>query len=216
MVSSFIADMNEIILSAADSPWIYVALLVLCIVDGFFPPVPSESLVVALAATAIAAGVPNIWLILVLAAAGAVMGDNIAYAIGRVLGTTRFRWMHLPRVVRTFSWARKALDTRGGVLIMAARYIPGGRVAVNMAAGASGFRHKRFFTLTVIAGASWALYSVAIGVLAGHWVHDNPILAVVIAVTVATVIGLAVDWVRQRVTARRATEPEADPRSNPH
>lgn len=205
-ISTLMDEVNDVIVNAADSPWIYVILMALCIIDGFFPPVPSETVVVALGATAVAAGVPNLWLVIFVAAAGAVIGDNIAYGFGRALGTTRFAWMQRPRAVKTFAWARNALDTRGGLLIMVARYVPVGRIAVNMTSGASGYPHRKFFTLTVIAGTSWSVYSAGIGALAGHWVDDNPILAVVVAVAFAMAVGLVADWIRYRVSNRRSAK----------
>lgn len=199
-----ISAVNGFILDAAGSPWIYVLLFSLCMIDGFFPPVPSETIVVALAAVAMGSGIPNLWLIIVLSAAGAIIGDNIAYAIGRGIGTTRFRWMRRRRVAESFLRARTTLETRGALLIMVARYIPVGRIAVNMTAGATGFGRTRFLWLTVIAGCSWSLYSVGIGVLAGHWAEDNPILGVAAAVAIAMAIGLLVDLFNRRLTTRRA------------
>ncbi|HET8794851.1 MAG TPA: VTT domain-containing protein [Arthrobacter sp.] len=186
----------------------YLLLLGVCIIDGFFPPVPSETIVVALAAIAMSSGVPNLWLIIPIAAAGAVIGDNTAYAIGRSIGTTRFRWMRRRRVADSFAWAGAKLDKRGAMLIMIARYIPVGRIAVNMTAGATGFRRARFFWFTVIAGCSWSLYSVGIGVLAGHWVEDNALLGVGLAVGIALTIGLIVDQISRRLTARRSARAE--------
>ncbi|WP_035768870.1 DedA family protein [Arthrobacter castelli] len=207
--TAWVEAVNDTILDAAGSGWIYLLLFALCIVDAFFPPVPSETVVVALAAVAMTSGVPNLWVITILAAAGAIIGDNTAYVIGRSIGTRRFRWMRRPKVAESFSWAGSQLDKRGPILIMAARYIPVGRTAVNMTAGATGFHRVQFFWLSVIAGCSWALYSVGIGILAGHWVQDNPFLGVALAVGIAMVLGLIVDFINRRLTARRAARAEA-------
>ena len=50
---------NDFILDAAGQSWVFPLLRRCCLIDGFFPPVPSESVVVALAAIAVSAGVPN-------------------------------------------------------------------------------------------------------------------------------------------------------------
>ncbi|WP_253905068.1 DedA family protein [Arthrobacter sp. H14] len=214
--TAWIDAINGFILDAAGSPWVYFLLLGVCIIDGFFPPVPSETIVVALAAVAMSSGGPNLWLVILLAAAGAVIGDNTAYAIGRSIGTTRFRWMRRPRVADSFAWAGAKLDKRGAMLIMIARYIPVGRIAVNMTAGATGFRRARFFWFTVIAGCSWSLYSVGIGVLAGHWVKDNALLGVGLAVGIALTIGLIVDQVSRLLAARSSPRAETSkPRPEP-
>jgi membrane protein DedA with SNARE-associated domain len=185
--------LSVFIIDAAAQWWIYPLLLALCLIDGIFPPVPSESVVVALAAIAVSAGAPNIWLVVAVAAAGAIAGDNIAYLIGRSIGADRFRWMQRPRVAAAFAWARRELDRRGALLILGARYIPVGRVAVNMTAGATGYNHRKFVLYSVVAGISWALYSVGIGALAGQWFHDHTLLAAGLAIVLALLLGLALD-----------------------
>jgi membrane-associated protein len=185
---------NVFIVDAAGQWWVYLLLFILCMVDGFFPPLPSESVVVALAAVAVSAGVPNVWLVVLVSALGAIAGDNIAYLIGRSIGTRRFRWMRRPRPAAAFAWARRGLDHRGAALILSARYIPVGRVAVNMMAGATGYSRRRFAAFTILAGISWALYSAGIGTLAGHWVSDNHVVAVVLSVAVAMLMGLLLDY----------------------
>ncbi|PJJ63613.1 DedA family protein [Compostimonas suwonensis] len=204
---------NDLLMGLAGSPWVYLAVLLVCIVDGFFPPIPSESVVVGLAALALSAGQPNIVLVIALAAAGAAIGDNIAYAIGRGIGTTRFAWMRRPRVASTFAWARAGLDQRGALLIVTARYIPVGRIAVNMTAGATRYPRRRFVSLSIVAGISWALYSAFIGVAVGHLLGDQPLLAIVVSIVLAAAIGYAVDAVSRAVSARRAARAQHNERA---
>jgi membrane-associated protein len=196
--------LSVFIIDAAAQWWIYPLLLALCLIDGIFPPVPSESVVVALAAIAVSAGAPNIWLVVAVAAVGAIAGDNIAYLIGRSIGADRFRWMQRPRVAAAFAWARRELDRRGALLILGARYIPVGRVAVNMTAGATGYNHRKFVLFSVVAGFSWALYSVGIGALAGQWFHDHTLLAAGLAIVLALLLGLALDHGLKLVGRRHA------------
>ncbi|SDY53028.1 DedA family protein [Herbiconiux ginsengi] len=196
--------LNDAILSAAGSPWIYLLIIGIVFVDAFFPPVPSETVVVSAAALGVATGQPNVWIVILLAAVGAVAGDNLTFWFGRRLGLTRFRWMRREGSVRAFDWARRGLDKRAGVLIVTGRYIPVGRIAVNLTAGATGFPYRRFVPLSIVAGVSWALYSVAVGVLAGAWFRETPLLGAVVAVVFAIAIGLVID----RITAARSTSSE--------
>src|SRR5690606_3306544 len=136
--------LTDVITTLAGSPWVFPIVLALCIVDGFFPPVPSETVVVAAATLSVATGAPNLPLLIVVAAVGAAAGDNIAYWIGRAVGTTRFRWMRLRRVASAIELARRGIRRRGALLIFAARYIPVGRIAVNMTAGATHYPVRRF------------------------------------------------------------------------
>ena len=204
--------LTEIVLSLVQSPWVYLAIFVVCLVDGFFPPVPSETIVIAAAAAGAATG--N-WAMLVgavlAAAAGAFLGDNIAFTIGRTAGLERWRWMRRDSVRRATEWAREGLARRATVLILTARYIPVGRVAVNVTAGAIGLSRQRFLSLSALAGVSWAVYSVAIGLLAGQWLSGNPLLAALLGIAIALTLGVVIDRVSTAVTARRTRrDQEAD------
>ena len=188
----------------SQSPWLYVTLFALVLADAFLVILPSETAVVAMGSLALSTGSPNIWLVLPVAALGAVAGDNICYAIGRKIGTTRFRWMRRPRVQAAIEYARTALDRRAASLILTARYIPFARIAANLTAGATGFSYRRYLPLTVVAGTSWAAYNCIIGALFGAWLGEYPILAVLVSIVVAVTLGIAVDAITARVAARRA------------
>lgn len=198
--------LNELIMQAIASPWLYLVLFAVTVIDGFFPPVPSETVLVAAAAVAASTGDGDLLLLGLVAAVGAAIGDNLAFLIGRRLGTSRFAWMRRPRVVTAFAYAQRALDRRSATLILGARYIPVGRVAVNMSAGALGFPWRRFLPLSLIAGASWSVFSLAIGLLAGAWIKDQPLLSALLGIGVALVIGVVIDRI---AAARRRRAPVA-------
>lgn len=191
---------------AAQGPWLYAALFVLVVADAFAVVLPSETAVVALGSLAFSTGSPYIWLLLPVAAAGAVVGDNLCYAIGRRVGTDRFAWMRRPRIHFAFDYAARALERRPASLILTARYIPFARIAVNVTAGATGFAYRRYLPLTVVAGASWAIYNSVVGAFFGTWLSANPLLAVVVSVVVAVVLGLAIDAVVSRLGRRRTPQ----------
>lgn len=195
---------NELILQAAASPWLYAVMFATAVIDGFFPPIPSETVLVAAAAVAASTGETNLPLLIALAALGALIGDNIAYGIGRSVGTTRFAWMRRPRVAAAFQRAQRTLSRSGAPLILGARYIPVGRVAVNMSAGALGYPWRRFLPLSAVAGLTWALYSAGIGIFAGHWLQDQPLLSAVFGIVFALIIGLIIE--RATTFARRRRE----------
>ncbi|WP_160667180.1 DedA family protein [Pseudarthrobacter sp. ATCC 49987] len=196
---------NDFILAAAGQPWVLFLVFACCVIDGFFPPIPSESVVVGLAAVAAGAGSPNAVLLAATAAAGAFLGDNIAYLIGRNTGTQRWAWMRGYRMQRAFRWAGTELRKRPASLILVARFVPIGRVAVNLTAGATHFPRPRFVGLTVLSAVLWAAYSVAIGLFFGQWFEDNHLLAVIVAVICAIGLGILVDVVISRL---RGTLPE--------
>lgn len=99
------------ILEIAASVWIYPAMFASAFIDGFFPPVPSESVLVTLVISAQATGVPWLWLIIPVAAVGAWLGDQVAYLFGRRYGTERLLAMRSARGRKTVSWARRSYDS---------------------------------------------------------------------------------------------------------
>ncbi|MGY2743311.1 DedA family protein [Arthrobacter sp. UYCu723] len=184
---------NDFILAAAGQPWVLFVVFACCVIDGFFPPIPSESVVVGLAAVAATADVPNPLFLIATAAAGAFLGDNTAYLIGRRTGTRRWAWMRGPRMQKAFSWAGTELHKRPASLILVARFVPIGRVAVNLAAGVTHYPRPRFVGLTVLSALLWAGYSVAIGLFFGQWFEHNHLLGVIVAVICAIGLGIVVD-----------------------
>ncbi|MET1065641.1 MAG: DedA family protein [Arthrobacter sp.] len=190
---------NDFILAAAGQPWVLFLVFACCVIDGFFPPIPSESVVVGLAAVAATADLPNPVLLATTAAAGAFLGDNLAYLIGRRTGTQRWAWMRRHRMQRAFRWAGTELRKRPASLILVARFVPIGRVAVNMTAGATHFPRSRFVGLTVLSAVLWAAYSVAIGLFFGQWFEENHLLGIIVAIVCAIVLGILVDLVLGRL-----------------
>ena len=190
--------MSEALLAFSATPLALVALFVCCFVDGFFPPVPSESFVIVMATLSVTGGGAPLWAVALVAAAGALLGDRVAYAIGRRVPVDRLPFLRQGVGARTLAWARETLQRRGGAVILAGRYVPVGRVAVNMSAGAFGFPLRRFWAFALLAAMTWATYSVLLGVAAGSALHDSPLLAVVVGVAGGAVIGVAVDAVVRR------------------
>lgn len=202
-----IEAITEFVTQHAGSPWALPVVLALCAVDGFFPAVPSESVVVGLSAIAVSVGRPDLWALFGVAAAGAMIGDNIAYAIGRHGGLARLRRQDKPKIKRAMDWADGELSRRGAMIILVGRYIPLGRVAVNVTAGATHFRWVKFVAIDLVAALSWAGYSVGIGALAGRWMKENPLMGAAIAIALAVVVGWGIDRVIQRVSAGLGPKP---------
>ncbi|WP_265447348.1 DedA family protein [Flexivirga meconopsidis] len=201
---------NDFILQLAGQPWVYAVIGALGALDAFIPPLPSESAIVALAALGEAGGV-NLWLLGVVGAVGALLGDTVAFLIGRRVGTERFAWQRKPRVAKALTWAGNELERRGGLLIFTARYIPVGRIAVMMTAGATGMRPRRFLTYAAIGCAAWSGWSVLVGALAGRLLGDNPLLAAGVGIAIALSIGLLIDQVSAGSRRPKQQQPQPTP-----
>jgi membrane-associated protein len=197
-------EIEQTLLGMAASPWIYAALFLLVVADAFLVVLPSETLVVALGALSAASGEPSMLLIVPVAAVGALVGDSLCYLVGTRIGLDRWAWQRRGRVAAALARARSTVLTRPAALIFTARYIPYARIAVNLSAGAAGLPVRRFLPLAAAAGTAWAVYNVAVGAVFGTALPGNPLLAIVLSVAVAVVLGIAVDLVIQRLTKRPA------------
>ncbi|WP_033342527.1 DedA family protein [Catenuloplanes japonicus] len=191
--------MIELLDAAITSPWVYLALFAVALLDGFFPIVPSETMVITAGVFA-ATGEPNLALVIAVAAAGAFCGDHVSYQIGRSTGLARRVPAHGRRRA-AFDWATQALATRGGLLLVIARYIPGGRTAATLTMGAVGYPRARFALFGALAAVSWAVYSGVIGFVGGHAFEENKLLGVVFAIGMALSLTVVIEvgrWLHGR------------------
>ncbi|MGH9079671.1 MAG: DedA family protein [Acidimicrobiales bacterium] len=193
-------------LFALGRPWSYVIAFVLPALDGIFPVVPSESAVVTLGVATAGSTDPRIGVLVLLAAAGAFLGDNLSYLIGRHFGPwASRRFFAGEKGERRQRWAERTLGRHGPLLLIACRFIPGGRTAVTLTCGVTGYSRRRFVLATAIAAAVWALYAFLVGRLGGHVFEDTPWLGLVGALGFVLSLSLLVEalrrsarWLRRR------------------
>jgi membrane-associated protein len=205
----------EFLQQAVASPWFFVALFTFSALDAFVPMVPSETLVIAAGVFAATGDAPLIPIVLA-AAAGAIAGDHISYLIGRTAGSRVLALLsRSPRGRKVVGWAQRALQERGPAILVVARYVPGGRTAVTMSAGALRYPVKVFTPFIVLAGLTWATYSALVGYLGGHLFEDNPGLALIaglgFGLAVAGMVELAGTVLRRRAATAEQEEPAEDP-----
>lgn len=188
------------------SPWIYALIFAIAAVDGFFPALPSESMVMLGGVFAVT-GTPSLAMVITTGALGAICGDHVSYGIGRgARGQLSRRMRPGQRRHAAFNWAGRMLDERGPLILVVARYIPGGRTAATMTAGAVGYRVRPFSFFTCVAGLSWAMYCALLGYLGGKAFEDNPLLGLIAGAVIMTVVTVVVEIVR-RIRGRAMPEP---------
>jgi len=179
------------------SPWSYALIFAFALLDALLPVVPSETSVVTAGVLA-GAGEMSLVLILLCAASGAILGDNTAYAIGRRWGDDAARKLARgERGARGLRWAQRELDDRGDQLIIVARFIPGGRTLVTLAAGSLGFPWRRFLAFDGLAGCGWALYAALLGYFGGKAFEEQPWKGLLAALLIAFAIAGAVEVARR-------------------
>lgn len=199
-MSEFFDAVNTALIAAAEQPWLLGATYLLIVLDGILPVVPSEALVMALAALD---GPPSLPLLIAVAALGAITGDNLSFAIGRSLGPGRFDRLRAGRVARALDAGRRQLERRPATVILTGRFVPVGRVAVYLAAGASGYPHRRFLPISIMGGTVWAFYMLSLGLLAAAWVDGNPLFSAAVGVGLSLVLGALADLILRWRRSRR-------------
>ncbi|WP_350276508.1 DedA family protein [Kribbella sp. HUAS MG21] len=190
--------------------WIYLALWGFAALDGFFPAVPSETLVVTAGVFA-ASGEPNLYAVIVVAALGAFLGDHVSYLLGRGAGGRLLDRMR-PGTKRHAAvlWARQALAERGGLVLVVARYVPGGRTAVTLTMGSVRYPLRKFSAFAALAAVSWGIYCSLVGYIGGKAFEDNPLKGVVLGIGLALAVTLIVEVVRHRLKKRRQGQVEVE------
>jgi membrane protein DedA with SNARE-associated domain len=154
-------------LVANASGWAYGIVFLLAVLDAVFPVVPSETAVITAGVVA-SGGDLFLPLVIVLAAAGAFLGDNTAYWIGRKFGGWVVeRFFSGEKARRRLEWAERQIRERGGQLIVIGRFVPGGRTAVTLSAGLLHYSWPRFLVLDAVAASIWALYASFLGYFGG-------------------------------------------------
>lgn len=195
----FIDQIQDLALALGSSPWLLVIVFAVTVIDGVFPPVPSETIVISAAVLSAAGDGPHLGLLMLVAAAGALLGDLAAFTLGRVVPLHRLPLARRPRGRRALAGATAALERRGTALVVAGRFVPVGRVAINVGAGALRYRWSRYLPAAAAAGVLWAGYNALAGIGANSLVSDNPLLAVAVGIAGGLVLGWLIDTVLQRL-----------------
>jgi membrane protein DedA with SNARE-associated domain len=204
-------QITDFLIAAVSSPWALLVVFAVCLLDAFFPPVPSDVVLVAAVAVALGSSPTLLVPLALVAATGAIIGDNMAYTIGRRIGTERYRWMRTRAMRAAITGAETQLRRRPAGLIITGRYIPVGRIAINLTAGSVGVQRRTFVPLSIVAGISWSLYMLLVATVASAWISDNPLLAGVAAAVFAVTLGIVIDRVLARVARAKVPSSTAEP-----
>jgi membrane protein DedA with SNARE-associated domain len=185
------------------SSWVYALIVAIAALDAVFPVVPSEATVIAAAALA-GTGELAFGLVFLAGAGGAVIGDNLAYLLGRLgKGPLAGRLLRSPAWRERIGRAEALLGERAGVIIVVSRFVPGGRTATMVSAGVVGLSWRRFAGYDLLAGAIWAGYAAAVGLVGGKAFADEPLHALLLAFGVALALMVAIEGGRRLVGAAR-------------
>lgn len=183
------------------SPWLYVLLFAIVAADSVFPVFPGETVVITAGAYAVAQESPHALVLIAVTIAAALSGDLISHHVGRGAGPLTGRIRSRRAGDKLLTWAENGLATRGGSIIVTARFIPGGRTATSIASGMIRYPRPLFAGFALLAATAWALYNVGIGMAGGLLFRERPLLGVVLGIALALVLS----WLIERIRSGRET-----------
>jgi membrane-associated protein len=179
------------------SPLSYMIAFMIPGLDAVIPILPSETAIVALGVATAGSTDPRIAALVALAAAGAFVGDNLCYFIGRRFGPwVDRRFFSGARGTKRKAWAEGTLERYGARLIIFCRFIPGGRTAVTLTCGVIAYPRRSFVLATAVAGVIWATYAFFLGRLGGRIFEHTPWLSLVVALGIAIAVSGLVELAR--------------------
>ena len=193
----------------------YALAFALPALDAILPLVPSETVIIALGVATAGSTDPRIGLLVACAAAGAFAGDNLCYLLGRRFGPqAERRFFAGAKGERRRAWAERSLARFGMQLIVVCRFIPGGRTAVTLICGLTGYPRQRFIIATAVAAIIWALYSFFIGRLGGAAFEGRPWAGFLVSAGATLVISGLIEGTRRimRYYRRPGSSSRRDPR----
>ena len=149
-------------------------LFVVVMIESFGIPLPGETALIAFGVLASQGHHWIVWVI-VLAAAGAIVGDNLGYwLIGRLGGRELFqRWRFLRRYAeRVLPAAERLMARHGGKTVFFGRFVTVLRYTAAWVAGIGRMRWWKFLFWNAAGGICWATAVGLVAYFAGHAAAD--------------------------------------------
>ena len=196
-----IRDLHSLVATAG---YAGITLIIFIETGLLFPFLPGDSLLVTAGLFAAQRDglVPlDVWTLGALCSAAAILGDQLAYLIGRRSGPALFsrpdsRWFKQQHLLA----AQAFYEKHGGKTIILARFMPFARTFAPVVAGAARMRYSTFLFYDVIGGLAW-IWSM---LLTGYYVVklvpglEAHVEQLVIGIILVSVTPGAIGWWRSR------------------
>ncbi len=187
--------------------WTYGLMFVVIFIETGLvvtPFLPGDSLLFA-AGTFAALGALNIWMLFLLLAAAAVLGDTANYWIGHFIGERAYniKWIKREYLERT----QHFFDKYGRSTIFLARFVPIVRTFAPFVAGVGQMSYPAFISYNIFGGIVW----VALFTFAGYFFGNIPFIRqhfslVVLAIVFISIVPMIVEAVKAQ---REGKQPKA-------
>ena len=171
------------------------------------PIVPTGAVVGAAAAVATTTDHLSLPLVVLLAVAGAYLGDVITFAVPRLGSEALLRFVERRQQADRLANGRAQFARRGWQLVVIGRLVPAGRIPVLLAAGTLGYPWRKFLPAGLLACVLWAVAYALLGIVSGG-IFDSPLIATLLA----TVLVLLVTVLTTAISKWRAAHQTGGPR----
>jgi membrane protein DedA with SNARE-associated domain len=181
----------------------YPAIFVIIMLESIGLPLPGESLLIAVALYAASTHHLNIFIVVPLATAGAICGDQIGYLIGHWVGARMLtRWGRKVGLSdERLELGRFLFRKYGGGIIFLGRFVAILRTFVAVLAGANKMPWQRFLLWNSLGGIAWtALYGFGAYTLGDAAKHISGTAGIVLAITGGTALLTAIIFVHRNET----------------
>ncbi|MFA5254027.1 MAG: VTT domain-containing protein [Methanoregula sp.] len=192
--------------------WTYVILfLIIFLETGLVvtPYLPGDSLLFIAGALA-AAGMLNIWILLVTLILAAILGDTCNYWIGYTFEMKLLKWKYCPVRQEHIDETHRYFEKYGGFTIVIARFMPFIRTFAPFLAGVGRMRYSWFLGYNALGGIMWAGLFLSVGYFVGNLpiVKDNFTLIVyaIIAVSMLALVSIFATIITAMVKGRAKKE----------
>lgn len=158
---------------------------------GFF--LPGDSLLVTAGLLA-AAGILDVWWLLILLIPAAIIGDALGYYIGKKGGkkiydrpdSKLFKKEHLLKATEFY-------EKHGGKTIILARFIPLIRTFAPVVAGITNMNYRKFASYNIFGGIFWICSTVLLGYFLGNMIPNiekyiHYVIAIVIFLSILPIV----------------------------
>lgn len=202
LIANVFTDISNWLGDFSANWWFLIIIFVVAFLDSIVPIVPSETMVI-IGGVAAGSGDQSLLLVILCGAGGAFLGDNAAYLVGdRMSGWIEARAEQRPTWRTRLDWAEAQIKLRGGLLLITARFIPGGRTALTVSSGITHQPRAWFMGWIAVAVVIWATYAALLGYIGGKTFEDNHTRAFLVAFGCALAATALIELVRHLRTRR--------------
>ena len=189
----------------------YMAVFVLVGAESLGIPLPGETILIAASVYAGSTHRLSVWAIFAVAAAAAIIGDNIGFWIGDKGGYRLLhRYGHYVRADETkIKIGRLIFDRHGGKVVFFGRFVSVLRTYAAFLAGTLKMHWRRFLLYNASGGIVWAAIYSFVPYAVGNTINkaSTPV-DIALGVTAVAAIAAGI-WLVRRQASRLAVQAEA-------